>query len=211
MSNNYIPINIFSIPLLIIKFENHYKYNFPEVEKKDHKPTTWVESLQTTFPSIPDNDPIVPTSVRDTLKLDLKNSIVNVFNEMNLPTNIEFINLWYNIYHDNQGQERHSHLCLTGQPNPFWSGVYYNKNSSPTTFYNDNRMIQSQRYVGYDKGALATCLAETCSPPVEDGDILLFPPYVEHSVQSKPEHKNDMRMTFSFNLELKGSTSEILY
>ena len=42
-----------------------------------------------------------------------------------------------------------------------------------------------------------------CSPPVEDGDILLFPPHLEHSVQSKPENKNKMRMTFSFNIGIE--------
>ena len=38
---------------------------------------------------------------------------------------------------------------------------------------------------------------------LEDGDILLFPPHLEHSVQSKPENKNKMRMTFSFNIGIE--------
>ena len=207
MSENFELIGYFPIPIIKIKFNNHYKYNFSEVEKRDKKPYGWVDPVHTTFPGIPDNDPIVPSPVRDNLTRDLKDSIVNVFKKVELPTTIEFSNLWYNIYHDNQGQEKHSHLCLVGEPTPFWSGVYYNKNASPTKFYNDNRMVGTQKYLGYENGAIGSCLADSASPTVEDGDILLFPPYLEHSVESKPECKNNMRMTFSFNLELNGFNS----
>ena len=55
MSNNFEMIGLFPVPLLKIKFKHHYKYNFPEVEKKDQKPDSWVKSLHTTFPNIPAN------------------------------------------------------------------------------------------------------------------------------------------------------------
>ena len=203
MSKNFELIGYFQIPIIKIEFKNHYKYNFSEVEKRDHKPHCWVDSVHTTFPDIPDNDPIVPSFARDNLARDLKDSIVNVFKKINLPTTIDFTNLWYNIYHDNQGQEKHNHLALVGEPTPFWSGVYYNKNASPTKFYNDNRMIETQKYIGYEKGPIGSCLCNDASPLVEDGDILLFPPYLEHSVKSQSQHKDRMRMTFSFNIELK--------
>ena len=202
MSNNFEMIGLFPVPFLRIKFKDHYKYNFAEVEKRDQKPEGWVDSLHTTFPNIPDDDRVVPPMVRDSLKRDLKTSIVDVFRELNLPTNIEFQELWYNIYHDNQGQEKHSHLAYVGQSAPFWSGVYYNKNASPTKFFNDNSMINTQKFRGFEETALSTCLVEGYFPPVEDGDIVLFPPYLPHSVASKFEHKNKMRMTFSFNIFL---------
>ena len=85
---------------------------------------------------------------------------------------------------------------------PFWSGVYYNKNASPTKFFNDNAMINTQKFRGVEETALSTCLAEGYFPPVKDGDIVLFPPYLEHSVESQPQHKDSMRMTFSFNIFL---------
>ncbi len=211
MSENFELIGYFQIPIIKIKFKNHYKYNFSEVEKRDHKPRNWTDPLHTTFPGIPDNDLIVPSIVRDNLARDLKDSIVNVFKRIDLPTTIDFINLWYNIYHDNQGQEKHHHLCLVGESTPFWSGIYYNKNASPTKFYNDNRMIDTQKYIGYEKGPIGSCLASDASPQVEDGDIILFPPYLNHSVESKPECKNNMRMTFSFNIKLEGQTTHNVY
>ena len=203
MSNNFEMIGLFPVPLLKIKFKDHHKYNFPEVEKKEKKPDSWMKSLHTTFPYIPDDDLIVSPMVRDSLRRDLKDAVVEVSQELNIPTNIYFLQLWYNIYHDNQGQEKHSHLAEVGSPLPLWSGVYYNKNASPTQFFRSDKLYQTQLFEGYKQSGLAPCLAESGEFPVEDGDILLFPPYLEHSVESKPQHKNSMRMTFSFNIALK--------
>ena len=203
MSNNFEMIGLFPVPLLKIKFKDHHKYNFPEVEKKEKKPDSWMKSLHTTFPYIPDDDLIVSPMVRDSLRRDLKDAVVEVSQELNIPTNIYFLQLWYNIYHDNQGQEKHSHLSEVGAPLPLWSGVYYNRNASPTQFFRSDKLYQTQIFEGYKQSGLAPCLAESGEFPVEDGDILLFPPYLEHSVESKPQHKNSMRMTFSFNIALK--------
>ena len=203
MSKNFEPLGLFPIPLLRIKFKDHYKYNFPEVEKKDQKPDSWVDSVHTTYPFIEDDDPLVPYVLRERLKKDLYDSIRETFEQINLPTNIEFMQLWYNIYHDNQGQEKHTHLSGVGEPVLFWSGIYYNRNASPTKFINQNFMVNTQKFSGFEKTPLAACLADSYNPPVEDGDIILFPPYLEHSVASTPEHKNKMRMTFSFNIGLK--------
>ena len=202
MLKNFETIGLFPVPLLKIKFKDHYKYNFPEVEKKDKKPDSWVDSVHTTFPAIPDDDLMVPPMVRGSLMRDLKDAVVEVSQELNIPTNIYFLQLWYNIYHDNQGQEKHSHLSEVGSPLPLWSGVYYNKNASPTRFFRSDKLYQTQLFEGYKQSGLAACLAESGEFPVEDGDILLFPPYLEHSVESKPQHKNSMRMTFSFNITL---------
>ena len=197
-------LGLFPVPLIVIKFKDHHKYDFPEVEKEDRKPFNWVDSVNTSFPNIKDDDPVISPVVRDNLKRDLKDSIVDVFRQLNFPTNIDFLELWYNIYHDNQGQEKHDHVSQVGQTVPFWSGIYYNKNASPTKFFKTNSIItDTQKFDGYRQSALASCLANSVSPDVKDGDILLFPPYLKHSVKSKPQHKNEMRMTFSFNITLE--------
>ena len=202
MLKNFETIGLFPVPVIKIKFKDHYKYNFPEVEKKDKKPDSWVESLHTTFPYIPDDDLIVPPMVRDSLMRDLKDVVVEVSQELNIPTNIYLLQLWYNIYHDNQGQERHNHLCGVGNSPSLWSGVYYNKNASPTQFFRSDSSYQTQIFDEYKQSALAPCLSPCVAPSVEDGDILLFPPYLDHCVLSEPYHRDNMRMTFSFNINL---------
>ena len=203
MSKNFETIGLFPVPVIKIKFKDHYKYNFPEVEKKDKKPDGWVGSVHTTFPDIHVDDPLVPYSIQKSLKNDLKTCIVEVFQEIQIPYDISFDQFWYNIYHDNQGQEEHHHFPVVGGNIPFWSGIYYNKNASSTKFKRTDYVYKTQQFLNNEKSLLNAAYADSFSPDVEDGDILLFPPYLPHSVESLDKHKDEMRMTFSFNIELK--------
>ena len=54
MSKNFETLGLFPVPVIKIKFKDHYKYNFPEIEKKDQKPEEWWESVHTTFNNISD-------------------------------------------------------------------------------------------------------------------------------------------------------------
>ena len=203
MSLNFDLIGLFPIPIIKIEFKNHYKYNFPEIERKDNRPEGWEESCNSSFPGIGDDDVIVPPSVRDSLKKDLIDTFVEVFLQLKIPTDIDIFDFWYNIYHEHQGQESHRHIPMVGGTTPFWSGIYYNKNASPTKFYRDDKFCQMQLFTGYEKSQMAYPLSPDCSPDVKDGDIILFPPYLEHSVKSQSQHKDRMRMTFSFNVGIK--------
>ena len=200
MSPNYNLLGLFPVPVIRIEFKDHYKYNFPEVQRKDNRPEGWKVSLHTSFPGIGDDDPIVSPLVRDSLKNDLIDSIAEVFLQLRIPTNIEIDQLWYNIYHEHQGQEPHRHLPMVGGTIPYWSGIYYNKNASPTKFIRDDNLYGLQIFPGYDKSELAYPLSSDYSPNVKDGDILLFPPYLRHSIRSLSHHRDQMRMTFSFNM-----------
>ncbi len=202
MSNNYKLIPIFPTGLIKIKFKDHYKYNFPEVEKKVNKPEEWDCSVDTSFPFIEPDDPVVSPTVTKNLMADIKTSIVEVFEELNMPTSINLMQFWYNIYHDDQGQEKHNHLSWVGTKNLYWCGIYYNKNASPTEFHRGNGWYETQRFPDYQNTAMKHVLSDVFYSPVEDGDILLFPSWLNHSVTSKPHHKDKMRMTFSFNIEL---------
>lgn len=195
-------IGMFPVPVIKIKFKHHYKYNFPDVEKRDNRPEGWVVPVNSSFPGITDDDTLVPSHVRDSLKKDLYENITEVFRQLNIPTNIEFLQLWYNIYHEGQGQEAHTHLPGAGTKLPFWSGVYYNKNASPTSFKRSDNMYKTQSFPDFINSALAECLCSEFSPNVEDGDIILFPPYLEHYVKEQPSSNNKMRLTFSFNIDL---------
>ena len=202
MSKNYNLIPIFPTGLIKIKLKDHYKYNFPNIEKKVNKPPEWQCSVNTSFPFIEPDDPVVSPTVNKNLMADIKTSIVEVFEELNMPSSINLSQFWYNIYHDDQGQERHNHLTWVGTKNLYWCGIYYNKNASPTKFHRGGGYYQLQRFPDFMNSAMNPVLSAEYLPSVEDGDIILFPPYLEHSVKSKPHHKDKMRMTFSFNIEL---------
>ena len=78
-----------------------------------------------------------------------------------------------------------------------------NKNATPTKFHRDEKHFQTKIIPGYEKSVMDSFLSTAFSPPVEDGDILLFPPYLRHSATSLSHHRYQMRMTFSFNIDLK--------
>ena len=182
----YIIGGLFPVPTIKIKFKQHDKYNFPLVAKKDAKPSTWVVSLNTTFPNIIAGDDFISMEKTEELKTDISNTIISVFKEINISTKFAIIDFWYNIYHQDQGQEPHSHtgpLCF------YWCGIYYNKNPSPTIFCksagpHDVHIHQ----VGNTSGThLEPSFSPTAAVPTMEGDIILFPPYLEHFV---PEQKN---------------------
>ena len=193
---------LFPIPIIKFRFKEHDKYFFNDIEKQVNLPKGWIVPLNSTFPNIPDDDLLVPSEVREQMILDLTKDIDEVLIQLKCPLNYYFSDFWYNIYHDNQGQETHNHLAVPGHKAIYWSGVYYNKNASPTKFYRPNKMYSTQLFPGYEDCELHDFYYSDFSPSVEDGDVLLFPPYFEHSVTSYDYHKDNMRMTFSFNLTL---------
>ena len=111
----------------------------------------------------------------------------------------DFVDFWYNTYHDNQGQEPHTHLTGCMSATPYWCGIYYNKGSTPTTFFrpDSNNRVHQFPHQGPE---FKEYFADYLKPGVSDGDVILFPPYLQHCVDL--QSSASMRMTFSFNLQL---------
>lgn len=199
-------LGAFYVPFIKIKFSNHKKYNFPKfIEKKDWRPNNWKIPVHTTFPNIPDNNQFISNKQKNDLKNDLIIDIKKVFSEINIPSDIYFPNFWYNIYHENQGQEPHNHLSGVGEKLAYWSGIYYYQNSSPTVFTRSDYLYKTQEFFGYENSGLSDFFNETFYPSINDGDIILFPPYLEHHVPIQNRTEKTMRVTFSFNIGLNFS------
>lgn len=194
--------SLFAVPLIKFKFTNHNLYNFPEIEKKVSKPKNWVKPLNTSFGFSTDN--FFTNSVKNQMVDDLKCDLDHVFSSLRIPTSFDICEIWYNIYHDFQGQEKHDHLPPVGITNPYWCGVYYNKNPSPTIFHCPNNLARISYIPEYSdpKCYLYDYYAPVLCPEVEEGDVILFPPWIEHSIETGDNFKNRMRLTFAFNLAL---------
>lgn len=195
--------NLFPTPVLQFKFSKHEKYQFKDVGKSVNKPDNWNCELNTSYPTIKDDDPLVNKKMRDSLIKDIELEVKGFFEKLEIPSRVKIQEIWYNIYHDNQNQEGHWHLPALemGIPFPSWSGVYYNKNASPTIFYrNQNEFYKLYHPEMYGNSKIKHFFFEEYGPNVEDGDIVLFPPYLLHKVNTDRSFKNKMRMTFAFNL-----------
>lgn len=204
---NFDVFGAFYVPFIVIKFSNHNQYNFSKfIEKKDYRPKGWKKPIHTTFPNIPPDDTFISKEKNDQLKNDLIDDIKQVFSDLNMPNDIYFPNFWYNIYHDGQGQESHNHMSAVGERLAYWSGIYYYQNSTPTVFTRSDYLYKTQEFPGHEESHLNYCFYENFYPYVEDGDIVLFPPYLEHHVpdlQVDEKNKEQMRVTFAFNIGLK--------
>lgn len=189
---------LFSVPVIKFKFTRHNQYKFPFIERSERIPNGWELSLNTSFPFTEDNDPYVTADVRDNLQEDLVYDISKVLKKLELPDKIYMDQFWYNIYHNNQGQEVHDHATGSGGTNCYWCGIYYNKGSSPTTFHAPHRYMKTT--IPSEYGSLMDQFYhDMYDVEVEDGDIILFPNYMVHEVRPDPDRK-DMRLTFSFNI-----------
>lgn len=200
---NFEILKLFPVPLIKFKFKYHKKYYFEDIEKSVNFPEDWEIPLNTSFPMIPDNDPVVDNVTKNHLMADIKFCVDEVFEELKLPTDYYLKNFWYNIYHNEQGQEDHAHLAHVNNIGTYWSGIYYNKNPTPTRFKRSDTLYETQLFPGYKDCNIKEAYYYVFSPDVEEGDIIVFPPYLRHSVPILDSESFKMRMTFSFNLVLK--------
>lgn len=197
----YDVLGAFAVPFIKFRFSKHNEYEFDNVPKSVNLPPGWVIPLNSSFPNIRDNDPIVRADVRDNLKKDLHEDIKGVLNDLNIKNEFEMTYFWYNIYHNGQGQEPHNHLSSCEQKNPIWSGIYYNKNATSTHFIRPDPIVcRTQEFPGWLNSKLKSHFEPVFMPEVSDGDVILFPPYLQHAVMYKSPA---MRLTFAMNLYLK--------
>ena len=99
--------------------------------------------------------------------------------------NMILTDLWLNVYEAQNWQEKHIHS--TGQ----WSGVYYvhfdpNEHKA-TNFYHPCETLL----------ATAGITSNTLVPWVQEGDMIIFPSWLEHAAPMNKSSK--MRSTISFN------------
>ena len=199
MSIELIPL--FSVPVIKFKFSKHNNYNFPTVERHERIPDGWELSLNSSYPEIEDDDPFISVQVRESLERDIYNDVRAVLKRLDVSYDKIFIkDFWYNIYHENQGQEPHDHLGNAGDSNLYWSCIYYNRGASPTKFHSAHRYqkLCMPIHIG-ENSPLCDMYADMHDQEVEDGDVIMFPPWMTHEVV--PDRtRTEMRLTFTFNV-----------
>jgi len=199
---SYDVIEVFSTPIIKTRFPYHKKYKIGNYEKKEHFPSTWKIPLNTSFPNIEENDDFIDQNTLIMLKQDIKKCVDKLFRKINVTSDYYFEDFWYNIYYKDHGQEPHDHLPSNINSNiSYWSGIYYAKNASPTTFIRNDLFKNSLNFFNNDRNKLKKYFNDIF-PSVKEGDILLFPSYLIHAV---PIIKKDnyMRVTFAFNINFK--------
>ena len=199
---SYKIIELFPTPIIKVKFKQHNKYKIKNCNKKENYPSTWKIPLNTSFPNITKDDEFMDFKTLMALKEDLKKCIDDLFSDMKISPNYYFEDFWYNIYHKGQGQEPHDHLPskLNNQMS-YWSGIYYAKNASPTTFLRNDLLNNALKFFNSKNNKLKK-YCYNVFPNVAEGDVIIFPSHLIHAVPII-EKDNYMRVTFSFNINFK--------
>jgi hypothetical protein len=178
-------IDLFSIPIYITKVPNHdYIKNIilNNLETND-VPETWNCSVNSSFKVYHDWLHKLSDCYTEIYK--------DFFSKFNCTADITVDSIWYNEYTVNDFQEHHHHL-----PADF-SCIHYiklDKDHHGTTFVNPNRLINSSNKL------LKKTSPELYTPHVLEGDIIIFPSYLEHFV--KKQDIVSRRVTLSWNLKI---------
>ena len=200
-------IDLFATPVIAFKFEKHDEYvtKWQNWEKEDNTPEGWNCSLYTSFPNVKSNDPKIPKDLISNLKEDLLFNIKKTLLKHRLSERLEYQTFWYNAYYQGQSQEPHNHLLapVQGIP-PTWSGVYFAKNCLPKQFrfHRTDLSPWTQNMFNISKSPLEKYYNSKYYTEFADGDVILFPPHLLHSVKvTEPLNVENQRLTFAFNLD----------
>mgnify|MGYP001182431555 FL=1 len=200
-------IDLFATPVIAFKFEKHDEYvtKWQNWEKEDNTPEGWNCSLYTSFPNVKSNDPKIPKDLISNLKEDLLFNIKKTLLKHRLSERLKYQTFWYNAYYQGQNQEPHNHLLSPAQGiPPTWSGVYFAKNCLPKQFrfHRADLSLWTQNMFNVSKSPLEKYYEPRHDTVFSDGDVILFPPHVRHSVKvTEPLNVDNQRLTFAFNLD----------
>ena len=113
--------------------------------------------------------------------------------------NVEFDSIWYNVYMDGEYQEVHDHLGTPLNPTHF-SFIHFlsfNKGEHKPPEFRDPLSQIRNLSLELDR----TRCGEVYVPDVKEGDLLMFPSYLQHCVP--PGKKTSCpRITIAFNVRV---------
>ena len=121
---------------------------------------------------------------------------------------IEIDEIWFNYYIDGEYQEQHNHIDSAQDQRrridkltPTFSCVHflcYDKEvHNPLTFRDPMCMTRSHSFEFASHE-----YQDNHTPDISEGDMIMFPSYLEHEVKAGKPTPNNPRITISFNLKL---------
>jgi uncharacterized protein (TIGR02466 family) len=192
--------NLFSVPIFHYKLDNYKEINkellnyILELQKSDK--TGNAHSNKGGWHS--QNFDIVnqgpPINFLNKIKDYLKHIISNEFGWKYVPNKQRIVAMWAIINKKNSFNVTHNHQ------NCYFSSAYYvkkPKNSGDITFF-DPKEAKTYRFPKIEKYTEYSSEAVTIKP--EEGDLLIFPSYLYHSVSENLSE--DDRVVVSFNVDV---------
>ena len=192
--------NLFSVPIFHYKLENYKETNkellnyILELQKNDKIGNTHSNKggwHSQNFDIVNQGPPI---NFLNKIKDYLKHIMSNEFGWRYVPNKQRIVAMWAIINKKNSFNVTHNHQ------NCYFSAAYYvkkPKNSGDITFF-DPKEAKTYRFPKIEK--YTEYSAETVTIKPEEGDLLIFPSYLYHSVDKNLSE--DDRIIVSFNVDI---------
>jgi hypothetical protein len=135
----------------------------------------------------------------------LEEGYTNCFNNIfeNAKYQISIDEIWCNCYIDGEFQEEHDHLSIINgnKSSPHFSCIHFLSfdptRHEPVKLYDPIRQIRCMSYE-LDN----TQYGEFYYPNIEEGDFIMFPSYLRHSVSPSPKTPDYPRITIALNISI---------
>ncbi len=118
------------------------------------------------------------------------------------PWSIDCDHIWYNYYINGEWQESHNHISQMGVDQTHFAFVYflsYNSKIHSPLIFNDPSEIIKCISPALDPSEMMG----KYQPKVREGDVLMFPAYLQHEVRPGKPTPNYPRMTLAMNIKVK--------
>lgn len=175
--------------------------------KHDVPPDGWLTNkLTTSFEDDDFNDRLLDDSE---IGSELKRQYVEVMGSFfNQSFECDIVDIWYNCYTDQEFQESHTHFGKYNQPNHYACVHFLSfdpKIHSPLTFDDPLRLVRggSHEMTGFSG------YSDKFHVNAKEGDLVMFPAYLEHEVKAGPPTPQYPRITISFNVRITKFGDEV--
>lgn len=116
--------------------------------------------------------------------------------------NLSLEDMWFNYYVDGEYQEPHSHISQTAiRPPVHYSCIHFLKYDEkvhlPTVFHDPIEDLRA-----HSLEMKSNHYSARWQPKVKEGDLLMFPCYLQHHVQKSIKTPDNPRITIAFNLRI---------
>ena len=191
---------LFPDPIFRYKLENYKQINKEllnyifELQKKDKKGNIRSNRGGWHSPNFDLVNPGPPINFINSFKNFLKQIMKDEFGWEYVPNKQRIVAMWAII------NKKNSYNVLHNHQNCYLSSAYYikkPKNSGHITFY-DPKEVKTYRFPEIEKHTPYS--AETVTIEAEEGDLLIFPSYLYHSVGENLSE--DDRIIVSFNVDV---------
>ena len=120
----------------------------------------------------------------------------------------DITDMWYNTYVNGEYQEAHTHFGNYKRPNHYACVHFLNFNHEihePLTFLDPIRHMRatSHEFTGFSG------YSDNYKVNAREGDLIMFPVYLEHEVRSAPPTPDYPRITISFNIRITEFGEEV--